>query len=216
MDPTDPERFPGHGDWWKKYCTYLKRQGKGSVDHKKLLHADFNISAMELAHHSLEALLNRSDPQLVEYHKSKIPVKYRHLPHMIIQNYAIMQVIQYGVRRGAEGISMLKESDFEVREDEVWGFKSYVKVTAEISKNHQDDAEVTENCGIIPFLDLAEVEKGKKFNPGKFFQQTRHFYPTSNSGRLFLKPCTHASFNVWDPEVPYLFHSKQVLGRVSL
>ena len=50
-------------------------------------------------------------------------------PHVIIQNYKILQIIMFGIRRGREGIAELKFGNFKKEEDEVWGHKSWVKVS---------------------------------------------------------------------------------------
>ena len=91
-------------------------------------------------------------------------------PHVIVQQYCVLQVIQFGVRRAKEGIADLRVGDFKLVEDEVWGHRAWVKVTrtlwlkyilnlhlqqrTEFSKNHPDDEENVANCGQIPFLDM--------------------------------------------------------------
>ena len=49
-------------------------------------------------------------------------------PHVIVQNFNVLQIIMYGVRRGKEGIADLKVGDFAVKEDEIWGLKTFAKV----------------------------------------------------------------------------------------
>ena len=75
-------------------------------------------------------------------------------PHVIIQNYNILQIIQFGARRGKEGIAEMKVKNFGVQEDEIWGHKFWAKQASEVTKNHPDDAETIENCGQIPFIDI--------------------------------------------------------------
>ena len=50
-------------------------------------------------------------------------------PHVIVQNYCVLQVIQFGVRRAKEGIADLRVGCFKLVEDEVWGHRAWVKVT---------------------------------------------------------------------------------------
>ena len=50
-------------------------------------------------------------------------------PHVIVQNFNVLQIIQYGVRRGKEG-------NFSIKEDEIWGLKSYAKVSLNISNHY--------------------------------------------------------------------------------
>ena len=52
-----------------------------------------------------------------------------HKPHLVIQNYKILQIIMFGVRRGKEGIADLRVGSFKKIEDEVWGHESWVKVS---------------------------------------------------------------------------------------
>ena len=83
----------------------------------------------------MQALLNRADPVKRNYHQQFIPPAWMTRPHVIVQNFNVFQIIQYGVRRGKEGIADLKVRDFSIKEDEIWGLKSYAKVSLNIS-NH--------------------------------------------------------------------------------
>lgn len=47
-------------------------------------------------------------------------------PHVLVQNYGILQMIQFGVRRGKEGIAEMKVENFAIKEDDVWGIKTWV------------------------------------------------------------------------------------------
>ena len=76
----------------------------------------------------LQALLNREDPVKLKYHQQFIPPAWMTRPHVIVQNFNVLQIIQYGLRRGKEGIADLKVKDFAIKEDEIWGLKSYAKV----------------------------------------------------------------------------------------
>lgn len=68
--------------------------------------------------------------------------------------------------------------DFKVEEDEVWGIsRAFVKVTSELSKNHQCDSKVVSDSGIIPFMDIYEVDKETYLDPGKFMEDIRAYYP---------------------------------------
>lgn len=49
-------------------------------------------------------------------------------PNVIIQDFTILQMIQFGVRRGKEGLADLRVGSFKIVEDEIWGHKSWVKV----------------------------------------------------------------------------------------
>ena len=49
-------------------------------------------------------------------------------PHVIVQNYAIFQAIQFGVRRAKEGIAELRVGSFKVVKNDIWGYRSWVKV----------------------------------------------------------------------------------------
>ena len=49
-------------------------------------------------------------------------------PHVLVQNYGILQMIQFGVRRGKEGIAEMKVENFAIKEDDVWGIKTWAKV----------------------------------------------------------------------------------------
>ena len=40
----------------------------------------------------------------------------------------ILQMIQFGVRRGKEGIAEMKVENFAIKEDDVWGIKTWAKV----------------------------------------------------------------------------------------
>ena len=50
---ADPIVFPNHYDWWGKYMKYLKKEGKGQVQHKPRLHQKFLEEAMTLAYYCL-------------------------------------------------------------------------------------------------------------------------------------------------------------------
>ena len=75
-------------------------------------------------------------------------------PHVIIQNYNILQIIQFGARRGKEGIAEMKVKNFVVMEDEIWGQKFWANQASELTKNHPEESETVENCGQIPFIDI--------------------------------------------------------------
>ena len=65
---------------------------------------------------------------MLKKHQKFIPAEWMNRPHVIVQNYSIVQIIQYGVRRAKEGITDLKVRDFGVITDEIWGHKSWSKV----------------------------------------------------------------------------------------
>ena len=92
---------------------------------------------------------------------------------MNVQNYSVLQVIQFGVRRAKkEGIVDFRVGCFKLVEDEVWGHWAWMKIAwtarsnkfltsicslqqrTEFSKNYPDDEENVANCGQIPYLDM--------------------------------------------------------------
>ena len=54
LNLADQMQFPGLSEWWGKYMTYLKKNGKGTVQHKPRLHHMFNEKCMVLAFHCLK------------------------------------------------------------------------------------------------------------------------------------------------------------------
>ena len=66
---------------------------------------------------------------LLKRHQKEIPPSCMNKPHVIVQQYCVLQVIQFGVRRAKEGIADLRVGDFKLVEDEVWGHRAWVKVT---------------------------------------------------------------------------------------
>ena len=75
-----------------------------------------------------QALQNRDNPEVLRRHQKEIPPSWMNMPHVIIQDYCILQVIQFGVRRAKEGIADLRIGCFQLIEDEVWGHRAWVKV----------------------------------------------------------------------------------------
>ena len=61
-------------------------------------------------------------------HQNFIPPAWMNRPHVLVQNYGILQMIQFGVRRGKEGIAEMKVENFAIKEDDVWGIKTWAKV----------------------------------------------------------------------------------------
>ena len=57
-----------------------------------------------------------------------------HKAHVIVQYFNILQVIQFGVRRAKEGIVELRVNDFVIKEDELWGIKTWGKVKIHLAK----------------------------------------------------------------------------------
>lgn len=157
---------------------FLKKEGKGTVTHKPRLNHRFNEDAMVLAYHCLKALQCRDDPVKLKYHQKHIPPSRMNRPHELVQNYLILQTIQYGVRRGKEGLAELKAGDFKPLQNEIWDYKSWQNVVTEVSKNHGADEETTDNFGEIPYLDIMRIEDGgdEMFNPGQFMEEARDFY----------------------------------------
>jgi len=196
LNLADPLIFPNHYEWWGQYMKFLKKDGKGMVTHKPRLHHRFNEKAMVLAYHCLKALQNRDNPDVLSKHQQHIPPSWMTKPHVIIQDFTILQMIQFGVRRGKEGLADLRVGSFKLVEDEIWGHKSWVKQTTELSKNHIDDEESVENSGQIPYLDLLRISEEEHFNPGKFFEDVRGFYSTetTDAHRMFMKPISNSKF----------------------
>ena len=50
------------------------------------------------------------------------------MPTTIIIYMLILQMIKFGVRRGEESIAEMKVENFAIKEDDVWGIKTWAKV----------------------------------------------------------------------------------------
>ena len=168
FDITDPALFPRAAKRWKSFMCTLAKEGRADTTHKEEIPSETLEKVYELLWNVKEALENRGVEDYIETYLSRIPTEYHSQLNRLLQYGAVLILIFYEVRRGAENLDELKAKVFKVIEDKNFIFKYIKKVMSESDKNHPGGTNVQCN-GVIPFL-VIENNQNSSFNPGEYFQ----------------------------------------------
>ena len=208
VDITDKGLFPDSAKNWKSFCEKLAKEGRSETTH----HPEVDPQTMEAINDlgvALMEALNARGTADYETKLSVIPVELRNKQNYAIQWVAMLQLILFECRRGAENMDELKKEDFVIHEDNLKKFKYIRHVISEMDKNHPEGTN-SSIYGCIPFLDFAA-----NFNPGEIFSFYLQLIPDQSTkegvkgGYLFPRPRQPSKkFNPHDPSAS-LFEPNQ-------
>ena len=199
IDITDKGLFPESDKNWKSFCERLVKEGRAETTHHPEVDPETMEAINDLGIAIMEAIKARGTEEY-ESKLAKIPLELRNKLNYALQWIAMITLILFECRRGAENMDELLKNDFVVFEDQLKKFK-YIKHTkGEQDKNHPQGTN-SSIYGCIPFLDFAS-----NFNPGVLFEFYMSLLPDQatkdgcQGGFLFPKPrLPSKKFNPHDP-----------------
>lgn len=122
VDITDPASFPQAAKRWKSFLAELVKNNRAETEHHEEVDPETMNAIMKLLVNVKNALLARGTEKYNEL-LSKIPAGYHGQLNYLLQYGALFILTLYEVRRGREGLELLRKADFTIFEDAVFDFK---------------------------------------------------------------------------------------------
>ena len=187
--------FPGIERRWKSFIAELVKQGRNETTHHEEVNPKTMIKIYKLITDAMDAIKHRGKP---EYNQklAKIDSSLHCKLGDVVQCGAMLTLLMYEVRRGAENVWWLETDMFRIIEDDHFDFKYIRKVVPESEKNQQGGSN-TKCHGVIPFMELAAG-----YNPGQFFEDYMKLLPAKShraTGKNYLFPQTRAISGRFNP-----------------
>ena len=122
VDIQDALIFPNASKKWKSFVNQLVVNNRSEVEHHEEIDPITMACITELIVDAMDALVARGTASYME-NFTKIPIGWHGRLNYILQYGAQFILTLYEVRRGKEGLELLKNSDFVTFEDSVFDFK---------------------------------------------------------------------------------------------
>ena len=122
VDITDPILFPNSSRKWKSFINELVVNNRSETEHHEEIDPITMVGITQLIMDVVDALEARGTESYQEK-LSKIPFEWQDKLNRILQDGVQFILTLYEVRRGKEGLELLKKKDFIIFEDSVFDFK---------------------------------------------------------------------------------------------
>ena len=122
VDITDASLFPNASRKWKSFINELVANNRSETEHHEEIDPITMVGITKLLVDVVDALEARGTESYQEK-LSKIPVEWQDKLNRILQDGVQFILTLYEVRRGKEGLELLKKKDFIIFEDSVFDFK---------------------------------------------------------------------------------------------